>query len=106
MFYISSNSTTVKPWYVRSEELLELQNRFMIDGSLAGMIIGYLYFVPDCEASCWPACLSVGAGPSRDDPSIIEHDLLTPCSPGTPGAVEMTWIDVPSNKLLEPVVSC
>jgi hypothetical protein len=44
-------------------------------------------------------------GPGRDDPSIIEHDLLTPCSPGTPGAVEMTWIDVPSNKLLEPVVS-
>jgi hypothetical protein len=43
-------------------------------------------------------------GPGRDDPSIIEHDLLTPCSPGTPGAVEMTWIDVPSNKLLEPVV--
>lgn len=45
------------------------------------------------------------SGPSRDDPSVTEHDLLTPCSPGTPGAVEMTWMDVPSNKLLEPVVS-
>jgi len=45
------------------------------------------------------------SGPSRADPSIIEHDLLTPCSPGTPGAVEMTWLEVPSEKLLEPVVS-
>ena len=35
---------------------------------------------------------------------MIVHDLLTPCSPGTPGALEMTWLDVPSDKLLEPVV--
>ena len=26
----------------------------------------------------------------------------TPCSPSDPGAVAMTWKDVPSNKLLEP----
>ncbi|XP_023349228.1 vacuolar protein sorting-associated protein 4B [Eurytemora carolleeae] len=45
------------------------------------------------------------SGPSRTDPSLIVHDLLTPCSPGTPGALEMTWLDVPSDKLLEPVVS-
>lgn len=31
-------------------------------------------------------------------------DLLTPCSPGDPAAVEMTWMDVPSDKLLEPIV--
>lgn len=31
-------------------------------------------------------------------------DLLTPCSPGDPGAIEMTWMDVPGDKLLEPVV--
>jgi len=45
------------------------------------------------------------SGPSRTDPSVTDHELLTPCSPGTPGAMEMTWLDVPSNKLLEPVVS-
>eukprot|EP00088_Acartia_fossae_P063884 TRINITY_DN7827_c0_g1_i1.p1 TRINITY_DN7827_c0_g1~~TRINITY_DN7827_c0_g1_i1.p1 ORF type:complete len:437 (-),score=113.46 TRINITY_DN7827_c0_g1_i1:274-1584(-) len=45
------------------------------------------------------------SGPSRADPNTMVHDLLTPCSPGTPGAVEMTWLDVPSDKLLEPVVS-
>lgn len=27
-----------------------------------------------------------------------------PCSPGDPGAIEMTWMDVPGDKLLEPVV--
>lgn len=32
-------------------------------------------------------------------------DLLTPCSPGDPDAIEMTWMDVPGEKLLEPVVS-
>ena len=31
-------------------------------------------------------------------------DLLTPCAPGTPGAVEMSWLDVPGDKLLEPQV--
>ncbi|XP_047293905.1 vacuolar protein sorting-associated protein 4B isoform X1 [Homo sapiens] len=44
-------------------------------------------------------------GPSRADPNHLVDDLLTPCSPGDPGAIEMTWMDVPGDKLLEPVVS-
>lgn len=44
-------------------------------------------------------------GPSRADPNQIVDDLLTPCSPGAPGALEMSWMDVPGDKLLEPVVS-
>lgn len=47
----------------------------------------------------------VVSGPSRADPSIISHDLLTPCSPGERGAMEMSWEQVPGDKLLEPVVS-
>ena len=35
----------------------------------------------------------------------IVDDLLTPCSPGAPGAREMSWTEVPGDKLLEPVVS-
>lgn len=45
------------------------------------------------------------SGPSRSDPDVICHDLLTPCSPGTPGAVEMSWMDVPGEKLFEPPVT-
>jgi len=45
------------------------------------------------------------SGPSKEDPSKIVHDLLTPCSPGTRGALEMTWMDVDGEKLLEPVVT-
>merc|ERR1711970_1382973 len=44
------------------------------------------------------------SGPSRDDPDKIIHDLLAPCSPGTRGAVEMTWMEVSGDKLLEPKV--
>nr|CAD7445826.1 unnamed protein product [Timema bartmani] len=44
-------------------------------------------------------------GPSRTDPNVILDDLLTPCSPGCPGAFEMTWVDVPGDKLFEPPVS-
>jgi len=44
------------------------------------------------------------SGPSREDPNMTVHDLLTPCSPGTRGAREMTWMDVPGEKLLEPKV--
>ncbi|XP_068692388.1 vacuolar protein sorting-associated protein 4B-like [Montipora capricornis] len=44
-------------------------------------------------------------GPSPQDPNVLTDDLLTPCSPGEPGAVEMTWMQVPGEKLLEPVVN-
>lgn len=44
-------------------------------------------------------------GPSRKDPNVIVHDLLTPCSPGDPGAIEMTWVDISGEKLLEPLIS-
>lgn len=43
-------------------------------------------------------------GPSRTDPNTVLNDLLTPCSPGDPNAIEMTWMEVPGEKLLEPVV--
>ena len=45
------------------------------------------------------------SGPSRKDPSKTVHDLLTPCSPGAPGAIEMSWMDVPGDKLLEPGIT-
>uniref|UniRef100_A0A674B2I1 Spastin/Vps4 C-terminal domain-containing protein n=1 Tax=Salmo trutta TaxID=8032 RepID=A0A674B2I1_SALTR len=35
---------------------------------------------------------------------MMVDDLLTPCSPGDPGAIQLTWIDVPSDKILEPIV--
>jgi len=44
-------------------------------------------------------------GPSRSDPSVIVDDLLTPCSPGAPGAMEKNWMTVDGDKLLEPIVS-
>uniref|UniRef100_A0A8C8CE03 vesicle-fusing ATPase n=1 Tax=Oncorhynchus tshawytscha TaxID=74940 RepID=A0A8C8CE03_ONCTS len=43
-------------------------------------------------------------GPSRDNPDIVVDDLLTPCSPGDPNGIEMTWMEVPGEKLCEPVV--
>ncbi|KAK2726400.1 vacuolar protein sorting-associated protein 4-like [Artemia franciscana] len=45
------------------------------------------------------------SGPSRKDPNQIDHDMLAPCSPGDPGAIEMSWMDVPGDKLLEPPVT-
>ncbi|KAK7863439.1 hypothetical protein R5R35_002502 [Gryllus longicercus] len=44
-------------------------------------------------------------GPSRTDPNVIVDDLLTPCSPGNPDAIEMTWMDVPGDKLFEPPIT-
>lgn len=44
-------------------------------------------------------------GTQWNSPGVVVDDLLTPCSPGEPSAVAMTWMDVPGEKLLEPVVS-
>ncbi|XP_011501407.1 PREDICTED: vacuolar protein sorting-associated protein 4B [Ceratosolen solmsi marchali] len=44
-------------------------------------------------------------GPSPKDPSVIAEDLLTPCSPGDPAAIEMNWMEVPGDKLFEPPVT-
>lgn len=49
-------------------------------------------------------CLVQVRGPSRTNPSMTVDDLLTPCSPGDTGAIEMTWMEVAGDKLLEPVV--
>ncbi|KAM9308618.1 vacuolar protein sorting-associated protein 4B [Gastrophryne carolinensis] len=43
-------------------------------------------------------------GKSPLNADVICDDLLTPCSPGDPNALEMTWMEVPGDKLLEPVV--
>lgn len=45
------------------------------------------------------------SGPSRKDPNVILHDLLTPCSPGESGAIEMSWTDIEGDKLQEPVMT-
>jgi len=45
------------------------------------------------------------SGPDRIDPSKVIPDYLTPCSPGDPDAVEMTWTQVDGNKLKEPEVT-
>ncbi|KAJ2949286.1 hypothetical protein O0L34_g6235 [Tuta absoluta] len=45
------------------------------------------------------------SGPSPVKPDEIVDNLLTPCSPGDPEALEMTWMEVPSDKLSEPPVT-
>ena len=51
---------------------------------------------------CYP--LLQVRGPSREDPDVIVDDLLIPCSPGAPGAIEMNWTQVTGEKLMEPTV--
>ncbi|KAJ4943627.1 hypothetical protein JOQ06_006126 [Pogonophryne albipinna] len=45
------------------------------------------------------------SGSSWKEPGVEVDDLLTPCLPSDPNAIEMKWMDVPGEKLLEPVVS-
>ena len=44
-------------------------------------------------------------GQSPKDPTLIVNDLLEPCSPGDDGAMAMSWMDVPEDKLKEPIVT-
>ncbi|XP_013109934.1 vacuolar protein sorting-associated protein 4 [Stomoxys calcitrans] len=45
------------------------------------------------------------SGPSPVDKEVQCDDLLVPCSPGDDGAIEMSWVDVPGDKLFEPPVT-
>ena len=44
----------------------------------------------------------VVSGPSPNDPSVMRNDLLVPCSPGDQEAIEMNWMNVPGDCLVEP----
>ena len=44
-------------------------------------------------------------GPSPADPDSIVNDLLTPCGPRDREGQEMSWMEVPGDKLLEPKVT-
>ncbi|XP_041912715.1 vacuolar protein sorting-associated protein 4B-like [Alosa pseudoharengus] len=44
-------------------------------------------------------------GKQWNKPDVVVDDLLTPCSPSDPNGIEMTWMDVSGNELLEPVVN-
>ncbi|CAB1321784.1 unnamed protein product, partial [Coregonus sp. 'balchen'] len=43
-------------------------------------------------------------GSSRANSELMVDYLLTPCLPGDPAAIELTCMDVPNDKLLEPIV--
>ena len=44
-------------------------------------------------------------GPKPTYPFEVVDDLYTPCSPHDPSAIEMTWMEVPWDKLREPLMS-
>ncbi|XP_071035728.1 vacuolar protein sorting-associated protein 4 [Parasteatoda tepidariorum] len=44
-------------------------------------------------------------GYSRTDPTVEVDDLLEVCSPGARGAIEMSWVEVPGDKLKEPKIT-
>lgn len=44
-------------------------------------------------------------GPSLADPNVIVDDMLAPCSPIEPGAIQMSCFDVPRDKLLVPPIT-
>ena len=44
-------------------------------------------------------------GPMPTDPTQVVDDLYRPCHKTDPEAIEMTWMEVPWDKLLEPQIS-
>jgi vacuolar protein-sorting-associated protein 4 len=42
---------------------------------------------------------------TAEDGTTTEVEKMTPCSPGAPGAIETTWMEVDSEALLEPALT-
>lgn len=77
--------------------------------------LSHQYLICCVFFSCFFVCLSIYTlmhtdtwlkvrGSAWNNPDVVVEDLLTPCSPGDINAVQMTWMEVPGEKLLEPVV--
>ena len=41
-------------------------------------------------------------GPNPSDPSQVVHDLYIPCSARCTGAIQVTWEDIPGDRVVEP----
>ena len=47
----------------------------------------------------------VVSGPSPNNSSVMRNDLLVPCKPGDPGAMEMSYANISEDRLMEPPVT-
>jgi len=93
------------PHNITSQQMKELEER--TDGYSRCDLIGVVK-----EARMQPVRAVQSAthfkrvsGPSRDNPAVVVNDLLTPCSPGDPQAIETNWTEVGGAKLKEPVIT-
>lgn len=102
MFKIHIGNT---PHTLTEENLRDLAKRTEgYSGADISTVVKEALFVPVRELSEATHFKKV-RGPSPMNKDEIVDDLWTPCSPGDATAVEMTWTEVPKDKLYEKPVS-
>eukprot|EP00128_Syssomonas_multiformis_P003013 Colp12_sorted_trinity150504_noHs@28866 len=98
--HIGSTPNTVKP-----EDLRTLAKKTEgYSGADIGIVVRDALMMPVRKVQTATHFKRV-SGRSPTNPDVIANDLLTPCSPGDPAAIEMNWAQVDGDKLLEPLLS-
>ncbi|ESN97689.1 hypothetical protein HELRODRAFT_193180 [Helobdella robusta] len=87
---------------IKTEFLVQMQGRF--SGADISIVVRDALMEPVRKVQSATHFKKV-RGESPINKGVIVDDLLTPCSPGDPGAIEMSWMDVPGEKLLEPILN-
>ena len=73
-------------------------------GADIGIVVREAFMMPIRKVQ-YATHFKYARGPSPADPGSIVNDLLTPCGPRDRERQEMSWMEVPGDKLLEPKVT-
>eukprot|EP00033_Pygsuia_biforma_P000352 GCRY01000425.1.p1 GENE.GCRY01000425.1~~GCRY01000425.1.p1 ORF type:complete len:434 (+),score=119.16 GCRY01000425.1:140-1441(+) len=102
MFKIHTKGVNCQLTLDNFQELAQLTPQY--SGADINIVVREAMMLPIRKVQC-ATHFKYFSGPSLEDPNVIENDLLMPCSPGDPKAMEMSFMDVPGAKLREPPVT-
>ena len=93
------------PCDIKPENLSELAKKTEgYSGADISIVVREALMMPIHKVQC-ATHFKKARGPNPLNPTQVVDDLYTPCSPQDPKAIEMTWMEVPWDKLLEPQIS-
>ncbi len=102
MFEIHIGNTRTEVSHQQYQQLAQKTDGY--SGADIGIVVREALMMPIRKVQT-ATHFKLASGPSPTNPEERANDLLTPCGPRDAGSMEMSWMKVPGDKLLEPLVT-